>query len=71
MVFAAQLRAVSEFVPIAGARLGCRDPDDDKVLETALMEDASCIVTGDHDLLAMSPFQRMPILTPAAFLERR
>ena len=34
-VYLAQLEAVSEWVPIAGAKLGCRDPDDDKVLETA------------------------------------
>ena len=36
-VYLAQLEAVSEWVSIAGAKLGCRDPDDDKLLETALM----------------------------------
>ena len=35
--FIALLAAVAEWVPIAGAKLGCRDPTDDKVLETALM----------------------------------
>lgn len=55
---------------IAGAKLGCRDPDDDKLLETALMGDADCLVTGDGDLLAMSPFHDIPVLTPADFLER-
>ncbi len=48
--------------------MGCRDPDDDKVLETALMGDAECVVTGDNDLLAMSPFPGIPVLTPAEFL---
>ena len=64
----AQLEAVSERVSITGARLGCRDPDDDKLLETALKGDADCLVTGDHDLLAMTPFHGIPILTPADFL---
>ena len=48
--------------------MGCRDPDDDKVLETALMGDAECVVTGHNDLLVMSPFRGIPILTPAEFL---
>ena len=65
----ARLEAVSEWTPVFGARLGCRDPDDDKLLETALMGDAGCLITGDRDLLAMSPFCGIPVLTPAAFLD--
>ena len=45
-VWLAQLEAVSGWISIAGAKLGCRDPDDDKVLETALMGEADCLVTG-------------------------
>ena len=48
--------------------MGCRDPDDDKLIETAVMGAADCLVTGDRDLLDMSPFQGIPILTPRAFL---
>ena len=70
-VYLAQLEAVSEWVPIAGAKLGCRDADDDKLLETALMGAADCLVTGDRDLLEMSPFQDIPILTPTGFLNLR
>ncbi len=66
--YLAQLLAVSDWVSITGARLGCRDPYDDKMLETALMGGADCLVTGDHDLLAMSPFRSIPILSPADFL---
>ena len=43
------------------------DPDDDKLLETALMGAADCLVTGDRDLLGMSPFQNIPILSPTGF----
>lgn len=70
-VFLAQLEPVSEWVSIVGAKLGCRDPDDDKLLETALMGEAECVVTGDQDLQAMSPFQNIPILSQADFLGRR
>ena len=56
---------------VAGAKLGCRDPDDDMLLETALMGAADCLVTGDRDLLEMSAFQNIPILSPTGFLDLR
>ena len=68
-VYFAQLEAVSEWVSIAGAKLGCRDPDDDKLLETALMGEANCLITGDQDLLEMSSFHDIPILAPGNFLD--
>lgn len=64
-----QLVVVSEWVSITNSRLGCRDPDDDKLLETAIAGEANCLVTGDRDLLIMSPFRGIPILTPAQFLD--
>lgn len=67
-VFLAQLTMVAEWVSIAGGKLGCRDPDDDKLLETALAGGAHCLVTGDRDLLEMNPFRGIPVLTPSAFL---
>ena len=66
-VYVAQLDAVAEWVSIVGAKLGCRNPEDDKLLETGLMGNASCIVTGDEDLLSMSPFQDIPLMKPADF----
>ena len=56
---------------IAGAKLGCRDPDDDKFLKTALMGEANFLITGDRDLLEVSSFHEIPILTPADFLALR
>ena len=67
--YLAQIRAVSKWVSITGTKLGCRDPDDDMLLETALIGEADCLVTGDHDLLIMSPFHEIPILTPTDFLK--
>ena len=69
-VYLAQLMAVSEWVSITNAKLGCRDPDDDKFLETALIGDADCIITGDKDLLEMSPFHGIMILSPSDFVIR-
>ena len=70
LLFLAQIEAVSEWVSIVGVKLGCRDPADDKLLETALMGQASRLVTGDRDLLSMSPFQGIPIVGPAEFRAR-
>lgn len=69
--FLAQIQAVSEWVAISGAKLGCRDPDDDKFLETALMGEADCLITGDPDLLEMFSFHEIPISTPVDFLALR
>ena len=32
---------------------------------------AGCLVSGDWDLLDMSPFQNIPILSPTGFLDLR
>ncbi len=48
----------------------CRDPDDDKFLTLAVAGSATCLVSGDTDLLSLDPFQDIPILTPRAFLDR-
>ena len=66
--FLSELAAVAEWVAMAGVLRACRDPDDDKFLETAISGEADCIVTGDGDLLALDPFEGVPILTPRDFL---
>ena len=47
----------------------CRDPKDDQILELAVNGSASCIVTGDADLLVLNPFRGIEIITPAVFLK--
>ena len=46
----------------------CRDPKDNVVLEVALTGSVSAIVSRDEDLLALDPFEEIPILRPGAFL---
>ena len=48
----------------------CRDPKDNKFLEAALAGEADCIVSGDADLLVLTPFQDIPILRPAEVLAK-
>ena len=47
-----------------------RDPKDDKFLEASLVGRADCVVSGDADLLDLTPFEDIPILRPAEFLAR-
>ncbi|MGN6295929.1 MAG: putative toxin-antitoxin system toxin component, PIN family [Ginsengibacter sp.] len=46
----------------------CRDPKDNKFLELAVACDASCIISGDDDLLVLNPFRTIPILNASNFL---
>lgn len=48
----------------------CRDPKDNQFLEAAVAGQAEVIVSGDDDLLALHPFAGIPILQPAAFLQK-
>jgi putative PIN family toxin of toxin-antitoxin system len=50
VAFGARFASAATFVPIRGIAMGCRDPRDDKVLETALNANADFLVTRDRDL---------------------
>ena len=65
-----ELLAVAELVTITERITACRDPKDDKFLELAVSGHANLIVSGDADLLALNPFRGVPIVSPAAFVQR-
>ncbi len=46
----------------------CRDPKDNKFLELAISANATCIITGDQDLLVLNPFNKIPIKTVSEFV---
>ncbi|XWK87480.1 MAG: putative toxin-antitoxin system toxin component, PIN family [Phormidium sp.] len=48
----------------------CRDPKDNKYLELAVSGQASCMITGNEDLLVLNPFRDIPILTVQLFLAK-
>ena len=58
----------SELVSGPTAVRASRDPDDDKFIAAALEGEAEYVVTGDHDLLDLDPYEGVRIVTPAAFL---
>jgi putative PIN family toxin of toxin-antitoxin system len=45
------------------------DPDDNKVLDTALATNADFIVSGDKHLLNLGEWNKIKILTPSQFLK--
>lgn len=58
----------STFIDIKERIQACRDPKDDKFLELAINGGASCIISGDEDLLILNPFRDIPIIKPSEFL---
>jgi uncharacterized protein len=68
-ILADYLEAIELVEPLEVPRVA-RDPDDDHVLACALAAEASLIVSGDPDLLALDPHERVSIVTPAAALRK-
>jgi putative PIN family toxin of toxin-antitoxin system len=67
-IFLRLLLSLVDLISVLPVIQACRDPKDDKFLELAVAGAASCIVTGDTDLLALDPFRGVRIVTPTAFL---
>ncbi len=48
----------------------CRDPKDKKFLELAVSGSATCLISGDADLLVLHPFRGIPVITPQQFVNQ-
>lgn len=55
-------------VEVIEAITDCRDPKDNKFLELAVSGCATCIISGDADLLVLHPFRSIPVMTPNEFV---
>jgi putative PIN family toxin of toxin-antitoxin system len=64
----AAVERYGEQVTVERRITACRDSKDDKVLEAAVAGRADVIVSGDDDLLVLSPFEGIPVVGPSAFL---
>ncbi len=64
----ALMLADANFVTPMAHVQACRDPADDKYLDLALAADAYVIVTGDRDLLSMSPWRGIRIMNAAEYV---
>ena len=67
--FLAALLRDAELVDITEQVQECRDPRDDKFLSLAISGKANYLISGDKDLLVLTPFRGIPIFAPAEFLE--
>jgi uncharacterized protein len=64
-----EIRACSEMVTVAGVlRVVAADPDDDVVIECALVGGASIVVSGDRHLRALGQYESIRILSATEFL---
>ena len=63
-----QFKELEIFFEISEIISECRDPKDNKFLELAISANASCIITGDKDLLVLHPFRGIPILNAVDFI---
>lgn len=66
--FVRLIEASADWVEIHTAVVDCRDPRDNKFLDVALATQATCVVTGDADLLVLTPWRGTAVLTPAQFI---
>jgi putative PIN family toxin of toxin-antitoxin system len=60
----------SEFVAVSSVITSCRDVNDNKIIELAIDGQATAIITGDADLLALHPFRGIAIVTSSDFMSR-
>jgi uncharacterized protein len=67
--FLAALVRIADWVEVNVSITACRDASDNKFLELAVSGRATHIISGDNDLLSLNPFQGIPVLSPAAFLQ--
>ena len=68
--FLRKLLRITEKVSITKRIQECRDPKDDKFLEVAINGDADYIISGDKDLLVMSPYKKnIKIILPVNYLK--
>jgi len=69
--FVELIRTYSVVWAVHGNVRDCRDPQDDKFLALALACGADVLVSSDNDLLSLTPYRGIPILTPKAFCDKR
>lgn len=61
-------KASTQTITVTESITACRDPKDDMVLELAVAAGSLIIVSGDKDLLTMSPFRNIEIVSPRQFI---
>lgn len=65
---ASLIRSYTQIVSPATKLQICRDPKDDIVIECAVAGEADYIITGDEDLLCLTVYRNIHIITAAQFI---
>jgi len=69
--FINSIEGIARRVTLLGIIQGvCRDSDDDKVLECAVLGDVDFIISGDNDLLSLKNFREIPIITASEYIKK-
>jgi uncharacterized protein len=66
-----QMMQAAQLVPMPPRIAASRDPADDKFLDLAVAGRAHLVISGDDDLLSLTRFFDIPIITPATFVRAR
>ncbi len=67
-LFISQYSLKTTHIVVTSSVTDCRDFKDNKFLELALDGQATCVISGDQDLLVLHPYRTIAILTPLDFL---
>ena len=69
--FINSIKDIAHRVPILGTVQNvCRDSDDDKILECAVLGNVDFIISGDNDLLSLKEFQEIPIIATSDYIDK-
>lgn len=68
---AEEVRKISNLIELGNVPHSVpEDPDDDKIVECAVLAHASYVVSGDKHLLALKSFRNITFIRPADFLAK-
>jgi putative PIN family toxin of toxin-antitoxin system len=69
--FVDSIEDVANRVPYRGIVRGvCRDSNDDKILECAILGNVDRIISGDNDLLVLKAYRGIPIITASEYIKQ-
>ena len=69
--FIESIEEIAYRVPTLGTIQGvCRDSDDDKILECAVLGNVDFIISGDSDLLSLKEFRQIPVITVLEYMNK-
>ena len=65
--FVRRVLQVATMVPVLSEVADCRDPKDNSILALALDSGSECVISGDSDLVTLSPWRGIAIVPPREF----